>query len=157
MALDLGGARTGVARCDASATLTSPMTVWPASSPDALVPLLKQALESEEILEIVVGLPTDLRGEESQAAIRVRQIVTSLAGAFPSIGFRLLDERFTTAAARKQLQSAGYTTRTDKSLIDAAAAAILLEDALEAERRLGVAPGSVIFGADIEQSGVETP
>ena len=157
LALDLGGVRTGVARCDSSAVLTSPMAVWRAATADALTPLLKQALEAEEVLEIVVGLPTDLRGAESLAAVQVRETVKALAIAFPYVGFRLFDERLTTAAARKQLQSAGYTTRTDKSLIDAAAAAVLLEDALEAERRQGTPPGTVIFGADLDQSGVETP
>lgn len=146
LALDLGGVRTGVARCDASGTLASPMAVWQAATAQELLPKLTQALADEAVLEVIVGLPTDLRGAESQAASRVREIVHELAAGLPDVSFRLVDERLTTASARKQLRSAGYTTRTDKALIDAAAATVLLEDALEAERKQGEPPGEIVVG-----------
>lgn len=144
LALDLGAVRTGVARCDASATLASPMAVWPAATADELVRPLRLALEEDSVLEVIVGLPTDMRGDEAMAAKRVRDLVGELADLIPEAIFRLVDERLTTVAARRQLQSAGYTTRTDRKLIDAAAATVLLEDALEAERRQGVPPGEVV-------------
>jgi len=144
LALDLGGVRTGVARCDASGVLASPMAVWQASSAVEIQPLLSAALAEDDVLEVIVGLPTNMRGNEALAAERVREVVRELATILTTVPFRLVDERLTTAAARKQLQAAGYSTRTDKALIDAAAATILLEDALEAERRQGVAPGEVV-------------
>ena len=156
LALDLGGVRTGVARCDASGVLASPMAVWQASSAAELIPLLSLALAQDEVLEIIVGLPTDLRGNEAVAAHSVRSLVHDLAVALPTVTFRLVDERLTTAAARKQLQAAGYSTRTDKALIDAAAATILLEDALEAERRQGVPPGEPVVGVDLGENGAES-
>jgi putative Holliday junction resolvase len=118
--------------------------VWPAATAEDIAPLLRRALTEAEILEVLIGLPTTLSGEQGLAAENVRGIARALKAAFPEVAFRLVDERLTTAAARKQLQSSGYTTRTDRSLIDAAAAAVLLEDALEAERRQGNAPGELV-------------
>ena len=144
LALDLGSVRTGVARCDASGTLASPVAVWKLDSTDLVASALKELLAHEEVLEVIVGLPTDLRGVQSVAAASVRERVTHLKALLPDVTFRLVDERMTSAAARKQLQNSGYTTRTDRDLIDPAAATVLLQDALEAEVRQGHAPGEVV-------------
>lgn len=144
LALDLGSVRTGVARCDASGTLASPVAVWKVDSAESLASALKELLMNDEVLEVIVGLPTDLRGAQGQAAAHVRGRVSDLKALLPDITFRLVDERMTSAAARKQLQNSGYTTRTDRDLIDAAAATVLLQDALEAELRQGHAPGEVV-------------
>lgn len=142
LALDLGAVRIGVARSDALGLLASPYAVWQTES--EWVQELKLTCTEFSVLEVLVGLPLDLRGEEAQAAQSVRQIVESLAEGLPDIPFRLVDERLTTVAARRRLQESGHTTRTDKVLVDAAAATVLLEDALEAERRRGDPPGEVV-------------
>lgn len=144
IALDLGDVRTGVARCDASGTLASPVAVWTAQDATEIVAALKPLLEAEDVLEVIVGLPTDLRGDAGQAATNARARVVELKQLLPDVAFRLVDERLTSAAARRQLQGAGYTTRTDRKLIDAAAATVLLQDALEAELRQGRPPGEEI-------------
>jgi putative Holliday junction resolvase len=144
IALDLGSVRIGVARCDSTGTLASPHDVWQVAEPEVLIEQLKSLINEYEPIEIVVGLPTDMRGEQGIAAQNVREQARGLQIHFPQITWRLVDERLTTAAARKQLAASGYTTRTDRKLIDAASAVILLEDTLEAERRQGVAPGEVV-------------
>lgn len=143
-ALDLGSVRIGVARCDETGTLASPHMVWQVSDEQTLFSQVADILAEYEPIEIVVGLPTNMRGEQGLAAQGVRDQAKSLQQHFPHITWRLVDERLTTAAARKQLAASGYTTRTDKRLIDAAAAVVLLEDTLEAERRQGVPPGEVV-------------
>jgi putative Holliday junction resolvase len=143
-ALDLGSVRIGVARCDASGTLASPHAVWQVTDNQNLFAQVQEVLSEYEPLEIVVGLPTDMRGEQGVAAQAVRARAIELHQQFPDTVWRLVDERLTTAAARKQLAASGYSTRTDRALIDAASAVILLEDTLEAERRQGVAPGEVV-------------
>ena len=140
-ALDLGTNRIGVAKCDASAILASPYAVW---SPNDLIKNMAEALAEWTPIEVLVGVPIDLRGNAGIAAEAVQQIADELQRAFPQTTFRMVDERLTTIVARGQLQSSGYTTRTDKSLIDAVAACVLLEDALEYERRNHDAPGEVL-------------
>ena len=142
-ALDLGSVRIGVAKCDPEAILASPFAVWPAEG-DWIHGQLVVAVEQWQPIEIVVGNPINLAGAESSAAAAARQIARVIAKSLPLIPIRLVDERMTTAAARKQLQAAGHTTRTDRALIDAAAATVLLEDALQSERLRGNPPGEVI-------------
>lgn len=139
VALDLGSVRIGVAKSDATGTLASPYTTWQVSA-DWMSELGKLIAEYEPI-ELIIGLPTNLRGESSVAAEAIKEIATEIKTNFPLQPIRLMDERMTTAAARKQLQAAGYNSRSDKHLIDAAAATVLLEDALEAERRQGKPAG----------------
>ena len=143
LAIDFGSARVGIAKCDRDGILATPLRVEPYSD-DATVASTVAAIAAEyECLEIVLGNPVTLSGEEAQAAERVRQFADALVAA-TNIPVRMVDERLTTAAARKQLLDAGYSTRTDKHLIDAAAAVILLEDALESERRQGKPAGELL-------------
>ena len=142
--LDLGAARIGVSRCDRDGILASPHAVWPAEELSELAARLRLLTQEFEVLEVVIGIPVDLRGEEGVAASAIRQHVAQLHELLPELALRLVDERLTTSAARKRLQEAGYNSRADKQLIDAAAATVLLEDALEAERRQGQAPGEVV-------------
>ena len=57
---------------------------------------------------------------------------------------RLIDERFTTTSASNSLRAAGHTAKDQKSIIDSAAAAIILEQALAVEKSTEAAPGKPI-------------
>jgi putative Holliday junction resolvase len=143
IAIDFGTARVGIAKSDPSGMLASPYRVEPYSDDETVAAAISAIASEYEALEIVIGLPVNLSGAVAEAGIRVKDFAHAVV-AKTDIPVRLVDERLTTAAARKQLQAAGYSTRTDKHLIDAAAAVILLEDALEAERRQGIAPGELV-------------
>jgi putative Holliday junction resolvase len=140
LSLDLGQARIGIAKCDVEGILASPVMV---STPEQLETDLAILLEEYSPIEIVVGLPIDLRGNSGVSAENVHMKVAELVTKFPTAIFRMVDERMTTKVARSQLQASGIGTRADKKLIDAVAASVLLEDALEYERRNGEAPGQV--------------
>lgn len=141
IALDLGLSRIGVAKCDPDGILASPLDVWQPADLESKLSILSQELNP---IEIIVGLPVDLRGETGVAANKVKEQVQNLSSTMPALMFRLVDERMTTRVARGQLRENGHTTRTDKALIDAVAASVLLEDALEYERRNGTPPGQVL-------------
>lgn len=140
LSLDLGEARVGIAKSDPDGILASPVKV---SNPAELIKDLSELITEYSPLEIIVGLPIDLQGKSGISAENVRVKIGELATNFPLESFRLVDERMTTKVARSQLQSSGIGTRSDKKLIDAIAACVLLEDALEYERRNGDAPGQV--------------
>lgn len=140
LALDLGQVRIGIAKCDVEGILASPVKV---STPEHFDVDLAVLLEEYSPIEIVVGLPIDLRGNSGVSAENVRMKVAELVTKFPNVIFRMVDERMTTKVARSQLQASGIGTKADKKLIDAVAACVLLEDALESERRTGLAPGQV--------------
>lgn len=144
LALDLGLARVGVARCDGLAMMSFPHDVVAWTDVESLAAYIRNVVNEYDVLECVVGLPLDLQGNESIAAIRVREVSEQLAQLIAPLPVRIVDERLTTKEARRSLQAAGHTTRTDKKLIDAAAATVLLEHTLEAERRTGHAPGEIV-------------
>ena len=142
-ALDLGAARVGVAKCDPAGLLASPYAVWPFTGLDDLAARINSELMEWQPLELVIGLPVDLRGDEGVAASAVREQALFLAARVER-PVRLVDERMTTVTARRRLREGGWSSKTDRALIDAAAATVLLEHALESERVRGIAPGEVV-------------
>ena len=94
--------------------------------------------------EIVVGLPTSLSGSAGQAADQARDFAETLAGVVAPIPVRLVDERFTTVIAHAALAQGGRNSKERRTVIDQAAAALLLQGALDAEHQTGVAPGEVV-------------
>lgn len=97
-----------------------------------------------EVLEVVVGYPVGLSGRKGPAAALVDDFVVELANKLPNTPVRLLDERLSTVQAQQNLQSSGISTRQGRSMIDQAAAVIILQTALDAERSTGVPVGSIV-------------
>ncbi len=90
------------------------------------------------IEQIVVGWPLTPDGEESRATERAQQYVNRLKNAFPGIPIYTHDERSSSRRATAALVQAGVKrkARNHKERIDAAAAAIILQDFLdESEER----------------------
>ncbi len=144
LAVDVGSVRIGVARSDASGVLAVPECTLDARRP--WLPDLQALVAEYEPLEMIVGLPVSLDGREHAAAARVREVVTEIVRACPGVPLRLVDERLTTSAAHTQLRQAGVSTRKGRGVVDQAAAAIMLQNALDAERATGQPPGTLVNG-----------
>lgn len=138
LALDWGKARIGVAACDPDGTLAYPVETVPTAQAGRRLP---QLLAEYEPIEVIVGLPRTLAGDEGPAAVHVRAQVASVIAAHPAIGWRFADERLTTVDAGRRLRSAGKDARRQRAIIDQAAAVAILEQALAVERATGRAPG----------------
>ena len=95
-------------------------------------------------MEILVGLPKSLSGREGPAASAAKQFAADLATRVAPLPVRLVDERFTTATAHDALRQGGHDSRARRQTVDSAAAAVLLEAALESERRTGHVPGELV-------------
>jgi putative Holliday junction resolvase len=131
-----------VARCDPDGLLASPLATV-ARGPGDLDRLVRIALE-HEVVEVVVGLPTSLSGREGAAAAAARKFADALAGRLVPIPVRLVDERFTTVLAHEALRQGGKGGRARRQVVDQAAAALLLQGALDAERAAGRPPGQIV-------------
>jgi putative holliday junction resolvase len=142
LAVDVGSVRVGVARSDPGGLLASPLTVVPAG-PGELDELAKLAVTADAI-EVIVGLPTSLSGQEGIAAAAARSFAADLASRLAPIPVRLVDERFTTAEAHEALRRSGKDSRARRGIVDATAAAVLLQAALDAERATGRPPGQLV-------------
>lgn len=142
LAVDVGSVRIGVARCDAGGLLASPLTVVRRGKGD--LDALAELTEEASAIEVVAGLPTSLSGREGPAAEAARRFAVALAGRIAPVPVRLVDERFTTTAAHDALRRGGKDSRARRQVVDAAAAAILLQAALDTERGTGYPPGELV-------------
>ena len=142
LAVDAGSVRIGVARSDPDGILASPLTVV-RSGPSELDELATLVAGADAI-EVIVGLPTSLSGREGIAAAAARSFAADLAGRLDPIPVRLVDERFTTTQAHDALRRGGKDSRARRDTVDAAAAAVLLQAALDTERATGNPPGQLV-------------
>lgn len=92
---------------------------------------------------IYVGLPITLAGTRGPAAEHAHAFAVDLASAF-SGETRLVDERLSTVEAQRALRDAGRSSRTSRSVIDQAAAVVILEQALMVERASGTLAGVAV-------------
>lgn len=142
LAIDPGSVRIGVARSDPGGILASPLDVVRRGKGD--LDRIAALVADNEPIEVIVGLPTSLSGSEGQAAAGARQFARSLAVRLAPVPVRLVDERFTTATAHDALRQGGRDSRARRQTVDAAAAAVLLQAALDAERGSGHPTGEFV-------------
>ena len=140
LAIDLGTRRIGVARSDAAGILALPVeTVYRDGGQELF--RIAELVAEYEAKEIIIGLPRLLNGKEGKNAADVREWGAELEQLLPTCNIRLVDERLTSVSAHQQLRSAGVGGRDHKSVVDQQAAVLILEQALEIERRTGRPPG----------------
>ncbi|MER7911605.1 Holliday junction resolvase RuvX [Streptomyces sp. NPDC096068] len=141
IAVDVGDARIGVASCDPDGVLATPVETVPGRDVPAAHRRLRQIVEEYEPIEVVVGLPRSLSGREGPAATKVRAFAREMAKGIAPVPVRLVDERMTTVTATQGLRASGVKAKKGRSVIDQAAAVIILQNALESERVSGNPPG----------------
>lgn len=142
LALDVGQARIGVASCDPAGLLATPLATVRRGRGDR-AELARLAAERAAI-EVIVGLPTTLAGREGSSAADARRFAAALARDLAPVQVRLVDERFTTVLAHDALRQGGRDSRARRSVVDQAAAALLLQNALDAERAAGRPAGELV-------------
>ncbi|WP_084957959.1 Holliday junction resolvase RuvX [Thermoactinospora rubra] len=139
LGVDVGSVRIGVARCDPSGLLATPVETVRRGRGD--LDRLAALCEEHAAIEVIVGLPTSLSGREGQAAAAARAFAARLAVRLAPVPVRLFDERLTTVAAQQGLRASGVKAGKQRAVVDQAAAVVLLQDALDAERASGRPPG----------------
>ncbi|GLF96384.1 Holliday junction resolvase RuvX [Streptomyces yaizuensis] len=144
LALDVGDARIGVASCDPDGLLATPVETVPGRDVPAAHRRVRQLVEEYEPIEVVVGLPRSLSGKEGPAATKVRAFAGELAKGIRPVPVRLMDERMTTVTATQGLRASGVKSKKGRSVIDQAAAVVILQNALESERAAGSPPGESV-------------
>ncbi len=130
LAVDHGEKRIGLAISDPTGMIASPVgfIVRRAGKRIPIAEVIRRA-EALEARGFVVGLPLDGNGDDTPRSLEARTIATQLTKR-TGLPARLVDERFTTAAALRAIQALGGTTRGRKGDVDAVAATVLLQHAL---------------------------
>jgi putative Holliday junction resolvase len=141
LGIDVGRARVGVARCDPDGMLATPVET--VARDDRAVARVREIATELEALEILVGLPLNLRGEDTASTVDAREFAATIAAAdAPPV--RLVDERLSTVSAHAALRLSGRSQKRSRTIVDQVAAVVLLQQALEVEKSTGRPPGSPV-------------
>ena len=132
LAIDYGRKRIGLAISDPLGIIASPAGYIERreGKRPPITKIIARATELEA-QGYLIGLPLDEEGNETNWTAEVRQIGAEIAKR-TGMPVRFYDERFTTAAALRTIKEMEQSTRGRKGDVDALAAAILLQHALNA-------------------------
>ena len=129
MAVDYGDARTGLAACDRTEFLASPLGVIHEYNFDRCVQQVAYAVEEYQIGKVVVGHPKNMDGSEGDRAKKC-ELFAEKPRALVSVPVVLWDERRTTVTAHQYLNETNTRGKKRKDVVDEVAATIILESYL---------------------------
>ena len=123
----------GIAVSDELKLIAQPLEFIPAEPFASFLKRLNEIIAEKDVELLVVGLPRNMDGSFGPAAQKVQEFVRALQSAV-SIPVRTWDERLTSAQANRLLLGANVRRDKRKQVVDAAAAAILLQSFLDAQQ-----------------------
>ena len=129
LAVDFGKKRCGLAATDDLRIIASGLDTVETS---VLMEYLKKYFEKNTVDEVVIGLPTDLKGNMSEVEEDIQKFIEELKNEFPEVLVRF-DERFTSKIASYFISQSGKNKkqRQEKGLIDKVSATLILQQYLE--------------------------
>ncbi len=137
LALDVGDKHIGVAISDPTQSLARSLGVIEHVSPRQDFAAVVRLVEQYEVETVVVGYPRSLDGTTGLQAQKVEQFVAGLTEVLSSakdhVPVLLWDERLSTVSADRLMSEAGLKGKKKRERLDAAAAAVILQDYLDSE------------------------
>lgn len=133
LAIDYGQKRVGLAVTDPLKIIANSLDTVPAHEVLAYV---VNYVAREDVEKIVVGLPKQMNGADSQSMQYIEPFVKKLKAALPTIELIYVDERFTSVLAHQTMLDGGLKKkdRQNKGLVDRISATIILQTYLESIR-----------------------
>jgi len=134
LGLDYGGKTIGVAVSDPFLVTAFGLETIRRPEEDGLkksVSRLGELIKEYEVKKIVLGYPKHLDNTESARSIKTRGFMDKLKKNFKNMEIILWDERFSSAAAYKELSAAGVNNKKIRAINDETAAAIILQNYLD--------------------------
>lgn len=133
MSVDLGKVRTGIALSDINEYLASPLCVIKERDRDILAKKVSDIANENNVLQIVVGLPLNMDGSKGESA-KAADEFSKILSKYTDADIILQDERGTTISAHSYLNVTNTRGEKRKSVVDAVAATIILQDYLDFRR-----------------------
>lgn len=132
LSIDYGRKRCGIAVTDPLRIVATGLTTVASAS---LIQFLKEYTAKEMVDEIIVGLPTTMRGEPSESMRYITPAINKLKKELPGIEVKFWDERFTSVLAHRSMIEGGMKkmARRDKAAVDEISATIILNDYLQSK------------------------
>ncbi len=140
LALDVGEKRIGVATSDELELLASPRGVIRRQSTAQALDAVAQAVAEAGAGLVVVGLPVSFDGQLHAQARRIQALADKLRRRL-SVPVIFADETLSSVRAKEQLRAAGVRPERIRERLDAAAAAVILQEYLD-QRRNAPSAGS---------------
>ncbi|MHA6697295.1 Holliday junction resolvase RuvX [Chryseobacterium sp. A301] len=134
LAVDYGKKRTGLAATDDFQIIASGLDTVETVN---LIDFLTAYLSQNTVEAMVVGLPTDLRGNPSEVEGDILKFIAEFEAKFPFVPVERLDERFTSKMASFYISQSGKSKkkRESKELIDKVSATLILQNFLDLRKR----------------------
>ncbi|HEX9229209.1 MAG TPA: Holliday junction resolvase RuvX [Arthrobacter sp.] len=150
LGVDVGTVRVGVAICDRDGILATPLrTLERNAKKNTDVRILASMAVELGVVEIFVGLPRTMKGEEHSSARMASDYALLLAGKLGELGsevpVQLVDERLSTVTAHRNLHEAGMSSRNHRKVVDQVAAAGILQHAIDMQKARGTEVGSRVY------------
>ena len=136
LGVDYGSKRVGLAISDPEGRFALPLGVVARKDDRGVARRIVEIVRREEIAGLVVGEPRRLDGTRGDAAQRVARFARRLETA-TDLPVALVDESLTSVEAERRLRSAGVAADPGSGRVDAVAAQILLQEALDRRRAEG--------------------
>ena len=133
LSVDYGDARTGIAICDSTEILATPVCVIKQTNKKKLIEAISLLAKEREAELIVVGYPKNMDsslGERAEKTLAFAEKLKRVSG----LTVELWDERLTTEKKKKNLNAAAVKSDKKKEIIDSAAAVIILQDFIDYRR-----------------------
>lgn len=130
LAIDYGTKRTGIAVTDPLQIIATPLDVVETGN---LISFLKKYLGSEEIDQVIIGMPKQLNNQPSAIAGAVVQFIELFEKQFPTTKISTVDERFTSSLAQQTMIAGGMKKkdRQVKGNVDKISATLILQSWLQ--------------------------
>lgn len=130
LAVDFGKKRCGLAATDDLRIIASGLDTVETS---ILMEYLRKYFEKNTVDEVVIGLPTDLKGNMSEVEQDIQKFIEEFKNEFPEVSVVRFDERFTSKIASYFISQSGKNKkqRQEKGLIDKVSATLILQQYLE--------------------------
>jgi putative Holliday junction resolvase len=134
LGIDVGTVRVGLAISDPTGTLATPLEAVQRRRDESDLDRIADLVMEHEVTEVIVGEPRHLSGASGASAREARAYSRALAGRIGSVPVHLVDERLSTVTAASSLRANGLDSRQQRPVIDQAAAVVILQAYLDAQR-----------------------
>ncbi len=146
LGVDVGTVRVGVAVCDRDSILATPLkTLQRNAKKNIDVRILAGLAEEYGAVQIIVGLPRTMKGEEHASARMATDyaelLVRELQDRGLDIPVHLVDERLSSVTAHRKLHEAGMNSKDHRQVVDQMAAAGILQHAIDIQKARGADVG----------------
>ena len=134
MAIDYGNKRCGIAVTDDMQIIASGLETIETRD---IFEFLKKYFVENQVDSIVVGLPTDLKGNLSEVETEILKFLERFKSEFPEVEIHRFDERFTSKMASFFISQSGKSKkkREEKGLVDKVSATLILQNYLEQKQK----------------------